>query len=121
MADPCACKRYRTDGRHVARYDPAQDCRACWEAATIRKANLAAGGDGRVLPVGDLGAAPPPKGAVATAKAAARFPRPLPCVHLGRKAYPDCGCADRVCDAGRGVVKRFVECQTCDGYAAKPS
>jgi len=120
MADACTCKRYRTDGRHVARYDPGQDCRACWEAAVVRKANLAAGGGGRVLPVGDLGAARPSPAAKgpATAKPAARFPRPLPCVHLGAKAYPDCGCADRVCGAGRGAVRRFDHCQTCDGYAA---
>lgn len=76
---PCACNRYRTDGRHVARYDAALDCRECWGRATIRKENLAAGGDGRVRPVGPLGPpAPPAEGGAATPAVPTRAPAACP-------------------------------------------
>lgn len=55
-----------------------------------------------------------------------RVPLPVrmrPCVALGAKAKPNCGCTDRHCLKGRGVVRHLVECQTCpaDLYEPKPT
>jgi FkbM family methyltransferase len=47
--------------------------------------------------------------------------RVLPCLHLGAKSKPNCGCTDCNCNAGLGVVQHLRECQTCDKYESKQS
>lgn len=57
-----------------------------------------------------------PAGAKSVTKKYIRPKRPIPCLHLGPKIIPDCGCVDFNCLKGLGAVQHLHQCQTCELY-----
>lgn len=90
-------------------FDRARHCERCWLMTHSAPHRKNWGVDGPAVEV-----RPP--------LLTGRLPLPVrrkTCQHLGAKAKPGCGCTDRYCDAGRGVVRHLVECQSCDGYESR--
>jgi hypothetical protein len=108
----CACDRGIPANDSIEPFNKAKHCHKCYSFWTVAEFNLARGGDGNVKTVR---AAPRAKQKIGNGTVS----RPLPCVDLGTKPKPDCGCTDRTCNAGLGTVQHLKECQTCERYVAK--
>lgn len=89
-------------------------CRRCWQVTHLDAHRRAFGVAGPPVPLrGERPRATPKPARVG------RRPLRTVCDFLGPKVRPDCGCTDRHCLAGRGVVRLGKECQTCEDYARK--